>query len=208
MKILQIEAHPDYDNMQRISNLLAKEGYNELVNVGIKTEDFRKINLYSPTHMDLRLTKDTLLGTESTELSSYRDELIENFIDADQVYIYMPLHNFNIVSNLKDYFDTILIANKTFKYTENGSVGLLSNNKIVTLVMTSGSEYDLDYRYKNLDIAPTAVSSIFHMMGIQNVKIIRAQGLDILTNNKQNIIKNTTVELKAWIQQVNNQDWK
>ncbi|KLD61324.1 FMN-dependent NADH-azoreductase, partial [Lactiplantibacillus plantarum] len=42
--------------------------------------------------------------------------------------IAMPLHNFNVPARLKDYIDNILVARETFRYTENGSVGLMTDN--------------------------------------------------------------------------------
>lgn len=203
MKILQIEAHPDFSNKSRTANVLADVGYDALINLDIKEEDIDRVQLYNPELPSLRITDKTLSGQEDETLTAYRNQILEQFIEADQVYIYMPLYNFNIVSMLKDYFDTILIANKTFKYTENGSVGLLSDDKQVTFVMTSGSEYGTEYRYKNLDFAPQLVSATLHMMGIEKLKVIRAEGLDIISNDKEAIIDDAKHDLVDWIYSIN-----
>ncbi len=49
-----------------------------------------------------------------------------------------PLHNFNITSRLKDYIDNIMIASETFKYTEDGSVGLMTEDYKALLLQASG----------------------------------------------------------------------
>nr|WP_290439839.1 NAD(P)H-dependent oxidoreductase [Streptococcus gallolyticus] len=38
------------------------------------------------------------------------------------------MHNFNLTSRMKDYINNILIARATFEYTENGSVGLMTDD--------------------------------------------------------------------------------
>ncbi|WP_310590940.1 NAD(P)H-dependent oxidoreductase [Streptococcus gallolyticus] len=50
-----------------------------------------------------------------------------------------PLHNFNLTSRMKDYIDNILIARATFEYTENGSVGLMTDDCQVLWLLASGS---------------------------------------------------------------------
>jgi FMN-dependent NADH-azoreductase len=59
------------------------------------------------------------------------DELIEELKQADVVAISAPIYNFSIPSTLKSYFDYIARAGETFKYTEQGPVGLLSNDAYV-----------------------------------------------------------------------------
>lgn len=203
MKVLQIESHPDYNNLERTINKLADKGYKTLIESGVNSEDITRVNLYAPQEHSLTVTQATLTGQESQELMAYREELQTQLIEAEQIYIYMPLHNFNITSALKDYVDTVLIANKTFKYTENGPVGLLSDDKKVTFIMSSGSEFTKDYSDKSMDHAPRIIESSFKMMGINNVTILRAEGLDIITNDKEAIIEKTMGDLVNHIKSQN-----
>jgi len=127
-------------------------------------------------------------------------KLIKQWKSADYIYIYMPLHNWNVPAKFKDYLDNILTAGETFKYTKTGSVGLMSDETTkVTLILTSGSEYDTNYRYVNLDIAPQYMRGVLHMMGINQMKLIRAQGLDLSTNDKEEIMKTAEEELVGHI---------
>lgn len=200
MKVLHIESHPDFDNADRSANKLAKAGYDKILKSGVMEDDVIRLNLYDPENLELRLTHKTLTGQESEELQAVRAKHLADFIEADHVYIYMPVHNFNINSGLKDYFDTILIANQTFKYTENGPVGLLSDeDKKVTFVLTSGSEFTKDYSDTSLDHTPRLMSSILGMMGLKEMKLIRAEGLDIITNDKALIVDEAIKELEAHI---------
>ena len=53
------------------------------------------------------------------------DTLVNELRAADTIVIGVPLYNFGIPAALKAWIDLIARAGETFKYTENGPVGLL-----------------------------------------------------------------------------------
>ena len=198
MKILQILAHPDYDNKNRISNLLAELGEEELRK---KYNNITTLNLYDPKCyipvMDKHMFNyDDKELTKQEEADKIRqEELLNIWKNSDYVFIYMPLHNFNVVSKFKDFIDNIVIVNETFKCEIETMVGLDNTNKQVTFVITSGGEFDNHIQYVNLDFAVQYVRGVFSVIGIDKVKIIRSQGLDLVHNDKQAIVENTKEEL-------------
>ena len=198
MKILQILAHPDYDNKNRISNLLAELGEEELRK---KYNNITTLNLYDPKCyipvMDKHMFNyDDKELTKQEEADKIRqEELLNIWKKYDCVFIYMPLHNFNVVSKFKDFIDNIVIVNETFKCEIETMVGLDNTNKQVTFVITSGGEFDSHIQYVNLDFAVQYVRGVFSVIGIDKVKIIRSQGLDLVHNDKQAIVENTKEEL-------------
>lgn len=198
MKILQILAHPDYDNKNRISNLLAELGEEELRK---KYNNITTLNLYNPKCyipvMDKHMFNyDGKELTRQEEVDKTRqEELLNIWKNSDYVFIYMPLHNFNVVSKFKDFIDNIVIVNETFKCEIETMVGLDNTNKQVTFVITSGGEFDSHIQYVNLDFAVQYVRGVFSVIGINKVKIIRSQGLDLVHNDKQAIVENTKEEL-------------
>lgn len=198
MKILQILAHPDYDNKNRISNLLAELGEEELRK---KYNNITTLNLYDPNCyipvMDKHMFNyDGKELTKQEEADKTRqEELLNIWKNSDYVFIYMPLHNFNVVSKFKDFIDNIIIVNETFKCEIETMVGLDNINKQVTFVITSGGEFDSHIQYVNLDFAVQYVRGVFSVIGINKVKIIRSQGLDLVHNDKQAIVENTKEEL-------------
>ena len=198
MKILQILAHPDYDNKNRISNLLAELGEEELRK---KYNNITTLNLYDPKCyipvMDKHMFNyDDKELTKQEEVDKIRqEELLNIWKKSDCVFIYMPLHNFNVVSKFKDFIDNIVIVNETFKCEIETMVGLDNTNKQVTFVITSGGEFDSHIQYVNLDFAVQYVRGVFSVIGINKVKIIRSQGLDLVHNDKQAIVENTKEEL-------------
>ena len=198
MKILQILAHPDYDNKNRISNLLAELGKEELRK---RYSNITTLNLYDPECyipvMDKHMFNyDGKELTQQEEADKIRqEELLNIWKNSDCVFIYMPLHNFNVVSKFKDFIDNIVIVNETFKCEIETMVGLDNTNKQVTFVITSGGEFDSHIQYVNLDFAVQYVRGVFSVIGIDKVKIIRSQGLDLVHNDKQAIVENTKEEL-------------
>ena len=198
MKILQILAHPDYDNKNRISNLLAELGKEELRK---RYSNITTLNLYDPKCyipvMDKHMFNyDGKELTKQEEADKIRqEELLNIWKNSDCVFIYMPLHNFNVVSKFKDFIDNIVIVNETFKCEIETMVGLDNTNKQVTFVITSGGEFDSHIQYVNLDFAVQYVRGVFSVIGINKVKIIRSQGLDLVHNDRQAIVENTKEEL-------------
>ena len=198
MKILQILAHPDYDNKNRISNLLAELGEEELRK---RYNNITTLNLYDPKCfipiMDKHMFNydDKELTKQEEADKTRQEELLNIWKKSDCVFIYMPLHNFNVVSKFKDFIDNIVIVNETFKCEIETMVGLDNTNKQVTFVITSGGEFDSHIQYVNLDFAVQYVRGVFSVIGIDKVKIIRSQGLDLVHNDKQAIVENTKEKL-------------
>ena len=146
MKILQIMCHPDYNGEHRISNILAKIGEKKLIEEGFN--NIEKINLYNPSTYIPMMDKfmfnyEGVQLTEKEQQDKIRQkELLEQWNSAEAVFIYMPLHNFNVVSKFKDYIDNIMIVNETFKCEVESLIGLADSNKQITFIITSGGECD------------------------------------------------------------------
>lgn len=184
-KVLVINSHPRYQDKENSITVQLKDYTLELLsrNSNIEVET---LDLYAPDFFLPRIEEDMFYawgGSNLTEqqqnISDRQNELIEQFIAADYVFIFSPLHNFNVTSRFKDYIDNIFIARRTFRYTENGSVGLLDNSKRIAYIQVSGGVYTQDLRYIHLDIAPYYVRSVFAMMGITTINVLRVEGTNL-----------------------------
>ena len=205
MKILQIMCHPDYNGEHRVSNILAKIGEDKLIEKGFSS--IEKINLYDPS-VHIPVMDKFMFNYEGEKLTEkeQRDkirqkEILNQWKSADAVFIYMPLHNFNVVSKFKDYVDNIVIVNETFKCEEESLIGLDNSNKQITFVITSGGEFDKYIQYINLDFAVQYVWGIFSVIGIGKVKVLRVEGLDLEFNSKEQLVKKAIFDLKEWIEE-------
>src|SRR5690606_38878522 len=66
------------------------------------------------------------------------DSLIAELRAADVVVIASPMYNFGMSSTLKTWFDHVLRAGVTFRYTEAGPEGLLKGKKTVVIESRAG----------------------------------------------------------------------
>lgn len=212
MKILQIMCHPDYNGEQRISNILAKVGEDKLREEGFK--NIENLNLYDPS-LHIPVMDKFMFNYEGVHLTEKEQhdkirqkELLAQWKSAEAVFIYMPLHNFNVVSKFKDYIDNIVIVNETFKCEEESLIGLDNSNKQITFVITSGGEFNKHIQYTNLDFAVQYVRGIFSVLGIDKVKVLRVEGLDLAFNNKEQLVKKAIFDLKAWIEEFSRKNKK
>ena len=204
--------HPDFDGEYRISNILAKVGEEKLIEEGFN--DIEKINLYNPSTYIPMMDK-FMFNYEGEELTEKEQndkirqkEILNQWKSADAVFIYMPLHNFNVVSKFKDYVDNIVIVNETFKCEEESLIGLDDSYKQITFVITSGGEFDKHIQYINLDFAVQYVRGIFSVIGIDKVKVLRVEGLDLAFNNKKEIVEKSIRELEEWIEEFSRKNKK
>jgi FMN-dependent NADH-azoreductase len=187
-KMLVINAHPQVESQQSIS-LLVLNHFLSIYNQLNPSETVEQINLYDEQiplvdrtvlSADEKLQKGEPLTDAEQQVTNRRNEILKQFKDSTKYVIAMPLHNFNIPSKLKDYMDTILIPRETYKYTENGSVGLLNDGRSMLVIQGSGSIYTNDDWYAEVEYSHKFLKSIFNWLGIEDYQIIRAQGTAIL----------------------------
>jgi FMN-dependent NADH-azoreductase len=86
----------------------------------------------------------------------------------------LPLYNFGVPSQLKAYFDHIARAGVTFRYTANGSVGLLAGKKAYVLAARGGI-----YAGTPRDTQAQYVRDFLAFLGITDVEFVYAEGLAI-----------------------------
>jgi FMN-dependent NADH-azoreductase len=114
----------------------------------------------------------TEAGREALALS---DALIEELRAADVLVIGAPMYNFGIPSTLKAWFDHVLRARVTFRYTADGPEGLLTGKKAIVVesragLYSEGPSVALDSQEPHL-------RTLLAFMGITNVTFVRAEKL-------------------------------
>jgi FMN-dependent NADH-azoreductase len=130
----------------------------------------------SPAHVAARFGATPDDATTKDELA--RDEaLIQALFDADIIVIGAPMYNFGIPSQLKAWIDRILVAGKTFKYTEAGPVGLMPAGKAVIIASSRGGAYGPGTPAASLDHQETYLRDTLAFIGLTDVTIVRAEGV-------------------------------
>jgi FMN-dependent NADH-azoreductase len=103
------------------------------------------------------------------------DELIAEVKAADTIVIGAPMYNFGIASTLKAWFDHVLRAGVTFRYTEAGPEGLLRGKRAI-VVLTRGGLYS-EGPAAVMDAQEPHLRTMLGFMGITDVTFVRAERL-------------------------------
>ncbi|HGV3501359.1 FMN-dependent NADH-azoreductase [Providencia sp. SKLX074055] len=99
------------------------------------------------------------------------NSLIEEIKAHDVIVIAAPMYNFTIPSHLKHYFDFIARSGHTFKYTEQGSVGLLENKRAFVLTSRGGI-----YKDTPADTMVPYMTLFLNFLGIKDIEFVFAEG--------------------------------
>lgn len=103
------------------------------------------------------------------------DELIAELRAADLIVIGAPMYNFGITSTLKAWFDHVLRAGETFRYTESGPEGLLTGKRAV-IVETRGGLYS-EGPAAAMDGQEPHLRTMLGFAGITDVTFVRVERL-------------------------------
>src|SRR6266581_8637528 len=103
-------------------------------------------------------------------------DALDEFLAADILVIGAPMYNFGIPSQLKAWIDRIAIAGKTFSYTADGPIGLAGGKRVI-VVSSRGGLYAPGMPFEAKDFQEKYLRAVFAFIGIEDVEIIRAEGL-------------------------------
>ncbi|RJF96084.1 FMN-dependent NADH-azoreductase [Noviherbaspirillum saxi] len=128
---------------------------------------------------------------EQQAVVGFSDGLIDELRSADVIVLGMPMYNFGIPSTLKAYFDHVARAGVTFRYTETGPVGLLTNKKVYVLAARGGM-----YAGTTRDSQTTYVRDFLAFIGLTDVEFVYAEGLAMGDAGKQQALSNAATEIR------------
>jgi FMN-dependent NADH-azoreductase len=123
----------------------------------------------------------------STAEGALGNTLIEAFLAADIVVIGAPMYNFSISSQLKAWIDRIVVAGRTFRYTESGVEGLAKGKQVV-IASSRGGVYS-EGPFAAFDHQETYLRAVMGFIGITDIAFIRAEGVAISPETKEQAIK-------------------
>ncbi|MCQ4726467.1 NAD(P)H-dependent oxidoreductase [Anaerotignum faecicola] len=136
------------------------------------------------------INADTLSQRESLaaskDFSSPVFDLAKQFAAADRIIIAAPLWENSFPSILKAYIEHTAVVGITFKYGENGSVGLCRAEKLAYITTRGGY---MTGEFSHLEMGARYIETICGLYGIKNFKCIAAEGLDIQGNDPEKILE-------------------
>jgi FMN-dependent NADH-azoreductase len=135
---------------------------------------------------------DPLLGSDLAAGNTYIDDLFA----ADIIVIGAPMYNFCIPSQLKGWIDRVVVAGRTFKYDANGVEGLLKGKKLF-IASSRGGFYTGASPTAFLDHQETYLKGVLGFIGLTDVTIIRAEGINLGEEAKATAISKAKAEIAA-----------
>ncbi|RUR39075.1 FMN-dependent NADH-azoreductase [Vreelandella populi] len=111
---------------------------------------------------------------EQKALAAHSDNLLAELRASDVLVIAVPMYNLGIPSQLKAWFDRVLRAGETFRYTENGPQGLIEGKRAIILAARGGM-----YAGTEMDSQTPHLKSMLGLMGITDVEVVYAEGLNM-----------------------------
>lgn len=121
-------------------------------------------------------------------------ELSDQFISADKYVFVTPFWNFSFPPVMKAYIDSVCVAGKSFKYTEQGPVGLLTDKKALHIQARGGvysegpaAEMEMGHRYLNV---------IMNFFGVPSFEGLFIEGHAAMPDKAQEIKQNGIARAK------------
>ena len=115
---------------------------------------------------------DAPLTPRQQEALALSDELINELQAHDVVVIAAPMYNFNIPTQLKNYFDLVARAGVTFRYTAEGPEGLVKGKRAIVVSSRGGIHKDTP-----TDLLVPYVKLFLGFIGITDVNFVFAEGV-------------------------------
>lgn len=203
-KVLYITAHP-HDETQSYSMAVGK-AFIDTYKEAHPNDEVIHLDLYKENipHIDADVFSgwgklrsgqafDQLTTDEKAKVSRL-NELSDQFVAADKYVFVTPMWNFSFPPIMKAYLDSVAVAGKTFKYTENGPVGLLPGKKALHIQARGGfysegpaAEMEMGHRYINI---------IMNFFGITNLEGLFIEGHNAMPDKAQEIKENAIAKAK------------
>ena len=140
----------------------------------VTTRDLSKndIPFVDAARFEANLTPAADRTPAQAELAAISDTLIEELMAADVLVFSVPVYNFGVPAVVKAWADLVARAGTTFKYTENGPVGLLNDKKVYLAAASGGTPIG-----SGMDYMSSWLKFFLGFLGISDVEVIAADGI-------------------------------
>ena len=133
-----------------------------------------------------KLGKGLELTAEEQAAANLVNKYLNQFLAADKVVFAFPLWNFTVPAVLHTYLDYLSQAGKTFSYTAEGPVGLLTNKK-VALLNARGGVYS-EGPAAAVEMSVKYVQTILGFWGVQDITTVIVEGHNQFPDKASEII--------------------
>ena len=120
------------------------------------------------------------------------DALIAELQAHDTIVLGVPMYNFGVPSQLKNWIDAVARNGVTFRYTEHGPEGLLQG-KMVYVAFARGGRY----RDTPADSQTPYLRTVLGFLGLTDVRFIYAEGLNMGAESAERGFATAQADLEA-----------
>ena len=145
-------------------------------------------------------TRAEQLTPEQKTVLAKSDELVGELFQADEIVIGSPMWNFGAPASMKAYIDLIARAGKTFRYSENGPVGLLKGKRVVVITARGGT-YTKSSPVAHWDFQEPYLRRVFEFLGVTDVHFIHTEFQGVGGEKAAQSHAAAEAALQAWIAQ-------
>ncbi|UKS54808.1 FMN-dependent NADH-azoreductase [Exiguobacterium acetylicum] len=121
-----------------------------------------------------RLFKGEELTGEDATHAQRLQEYLTGFLDADKVVFSFPMWNLTVPAPLHNYMDYLAQAGQTFRYTAEGSIGLVEDKKVL-LIHSRGGDYSTKEKASS-EHAVRYMLDLLAFFGINDVSTVILEG--------------------------------
>lgn len=136
-------------------------------------------------------------GEPSTETErstrGLSDALIAELREADTIVIGAPMYNFSISTGLRSWFDHVLRAGETFRYSEAGPEGLLKGKRVI-VVESRGGLYS-EGPARAIDFQEPYLRHLLGFAGLTDVTFVHAEKIGYGPEARAEAIASATAAL-------------
>lgn len=176
MNILQINSssRPDASHSSRLASAIVERVQTSQGKGQVTVRDLGRTPVAELDEAALQalFTAAEQRTAEQAERVAIDDALIAEIQAADVVVLGVPMYNFGVPAQLKNWIDAIARARVTFTYTEKGPVGLLTGKKVYVALTRGGR-----YRNTPADTQVPYLKTVLAFLGMSDVQFVYAEGL-------------------------------
>jgi FMN-dependent NADH-azoreductase len=178
MNILQINASARREgaNSTRIANSIVArlQSANVAANLSLRDLAVNPHPVLDESALGALFTPAEKRSPEQAARVALDDALIAEVQAADVIVLGVPMYNFGVPVQLKNWIDAIARNSVTFRYTEKGPEGLLKGKKVYLGLARGGR-----YRGTEADSQVPYLKTVLGFLGITDMHFIYAEGLNM-----------------------------
>jgi FMN-dependent NADH-azoreductase len=146
------------------------------------------------TALGALFTKPEERSAEQSARVALDDALIAEIQAADIVVLGVPMYNFGVTTQLKNWIDAIARAQVTFKYSATGPEGLLTGKTVYLGLARGGIHRDTPR-----DSQVPHLKTILGFLGMTDLQFVYAEGLAMGPEALQNALASAQVQIEQVI---------